>query len=42
VTPFVVWRAAAGSYRDVRSGRSVKLPHDAIVREKIEATSTLY
>jgi hypothetical protein len=40
--PFVVWRASPDTYRDLRSGRRIKLAHDGIVYERMEAAATLY
>ena len=40
--PFVVWRAGPDTYRDLKTGRQVKLAHDGIVYEKMEATATVH
>lgn len=42
VSPFVVWRAPPGIYRDEISRKSTRAPHDAIIYEKMEASATAY
>jgi hypothetical protein len=40
--PRVVWRGSAGTDRDLRTGRLVRITHDPIVYEAMESTSTVY
>lgn len=41
-SPFVIWKVSAGTYRDLVTGSEIKIRHEGIVCEKIEATATLY
>lgn len=40
--PFVVWRAPPGIYHDLKTDRQIKLLHDGVVYERMEATATLF
>jgi hypothetical protein len=42
ISPFVVWRANPGRFPNLLTGADVHIPHESIVYEKIEATSTLF
>src|SRR5579863_2767229 len=41
-SPYVVWRAPPGMFRDQISGKSIRIPHDAIIYEKMEASAMAY
>ena len=41
-SPFVIWKVPAGTYRDLPTGSEIKIQHEGIVYEKIEATAILY
>ena len=41
-SPFVIRKVPPGTYRDLETGSEIKIRHEGIIYEKIEATATLY